>query len=424
MTAPTAAPVNVTVGAGRAVHRTADGYRYTLCGAEGRTPGASRLRTTDADVTCKRCAAIIATDEQRAETERQVAETVAASNAGIARAARAEANRAPVVMYRKVGTALYEVVRDGQAIGRVARTTPAHASFTARWASYSTTGERLTSGHASRDAARDALLAAVEPAPVVTVEQLVADTLHLGYRTVREYVEAPGREVGQVTPWTLDRAERAFAREVESRARPVLVDGTPHEHGFVVGEELRVDPRYDLGQALDAGSERPYLGRDDHGWYRFGVPGARADQPATDGLVHLMSDDLLDACGTAPDGRLVVVPDTTPERITCPACRRLVTEADVPPSAPEEERATVRIRAAELRPGDLVVDSLGERQYAAFDVADASAGQAVSVVNVWTAIADQERGLPPVLTVPSARELLVSRTVPAGSWDALIGGRA
>ena len=42
-------------------------------------------------------------------------------------------------------------------------------------------------------------------------------------------------------------------------------------------------------------------------------------------LVHLMSDDLLDACGTAERGvGLHVAPFTTPERITCPACRPLI----------------------------------------------------------------------------------------------------
>jgi hypothetical protein len=215
---------------------------------------------------------------------------------------------------------------------------------------------------AARIAEVEAIADAAEPAeveetaPVVTVERLVADTLRLGYRTVREYVEAPGREIGQVTPWTLDRAERAFAREVE---RTRLHDDPP-------------------------------------------VPTVSAD-----GLVHLMSDALLDACGTAPSGGLHLAPDTTPERITCPACRRLLDEADVSPTV--EERATVRIRARELRRGDLVVDSLGEVQYAAFDTDAGTHIRDGALVRVWTAIRDQERGLPPVLTVPAERELLVLR---------------
>jgi hypothetical protein len=201
-----------------------------------------------------------------------------------------------------------------------------------------------------------------ERAAIVTVEQLVADTLNLGYATVAAYLAAPGREVGQVTPWTLDRAERAFAREVESR-------------------RLHDDPA-----------------------------------PATDGLVHLMSDTLLDACGTAGPGGLHLAPSTTPERITCPACLPLV-EADVPPTA--DERVTVPVRASELRPGDLVVDSLGEVQYAAFDTdAPGTPGNPQQVL-VWTAIRDQERGLPPVIRLRPERELLVLRLVSAEGRELL-----
>jgi hypothetical protein len=88
-------------------------------------------------------------------------------------------------------------------------------------------------------------------------------------------------------------------------------------------------------------------------------------------------------------------------------------EQDVPPTG--EDRVTVRIRAVELRPGDLVVDSLGEVQYAAFDVdtADHGGGLLPHLVTVWTAVRDQERGLPPRITVPAARELLVERPVSA-----------
>lgn len=197
-------------------------------------------------------------------------------------------------------------------------------------------------------------------APIVTVEQLVADTLNLGYPTVAAYLAAPGREVGQVTPWTLDRAERAFARAVE---RTRLHDDPP-------------------------------------------APVA--------GLVHLMSDALLDACGTAAPGGLHLAPSTTPERITCPACRVLaaeeaaadaVVEADVPPTA--DERVTVRIRTRELRPGDVIVDGAGREVYHAFDVQIDDEGAA----KVWTAIRDQEAGLPPVVHLHRDREVLVLRPV-------------
>jgi hypothetical protein len=90
-------------------------------------------------------------------------------------------------------------------------------------------------------------------------------------------------------------------------------------------------------------------------------------------------------------------------------------EADVPPT--DEERVTVRIRARELRPGDLVVDSLGARQYAAFDVQQA--GSWAPHVKVWTAIRDQEEGLPPTLVMRAERELLVLRPVSAEGRELL-----
>lgn len=162
---------------------------------------------------------------------------------------------------------------------------------------------------------------------------------------------------------------------------------------------------------------------------------------------HLMSDDLLDACGTAGPGGLHLVPSTTPERITCPAClplaeeeaavdalaatpaeadrirasrarkRAEVVEADVPPTG--EERVTVPIRASELRPGDEVIDSLGERQYAAFDVQQA--GSVAPHVKVWTAIRDQENGLPPVVVMRAERELLVLRPLSEEGRELLDG---
>lgn len=87
----------------------------------------------------------------------------------------------------------------------------------------------------------------------------------------------------------------------------------------------------------------------------------------------------------------------------------LTVEADLPPT--EEDRVTVRIRAAELRPGDLVVDSLGGHRYAAFDVQLVEEFVAIPYVRIWTAIRDQENGLPPEVRVPAARELLVLRSV-------------
>jgi hypothetical protein len=164
-------------------------------------------------------------------------------------------------------------------------------------------------------------------------------------------------------------------------------------------------------------------------------------EDGTDGLVHLMSDDLLDACGSAGPGGLHLAPSSTPERITCPrclvlgveeeverlgyedadaylrACGRSVelreryagatAEADLPPT--DEDRVAVPIKARELRVGDLVVGPTGFVAYAVFDT---DAGTHIAdgrLVRVWTAIRDQERGLPPVVEVPAERELRVLR---------------
>jgi hypothetical protein len=56
-------------------------------------------------------------------------------------------------------------------------------------------------------------------APVVTVEGLVTETMRQGYGTVAAYLAAPGRDLGQVVPWLLDRAERALRAEVARLAR-------------------------------------------------------------------------------------------------------------------------------------------------------------------------------------------------------------
>jgi hypothetical protein len=168
---------------------------------------------------------------------------------------------------------------------------------------------------------------------------------------------------------------------------------------------------------------------------------AVAAEDGTDGLVHLMSDALLDACGSAGPGGLHLAPSTTPERITCPRCLVLAVEeeverlgyedadaylracgrsvelreryaaataeADLPPT--DEDRIAVPIKARELRVGDLVVGPTGFVAYAVFDT---DAGTHIAdgrLVRVWTAIRDQERGLPPVVEVPAERELRVLR---------------
>jgi hypothetical protein len=114
-------------------------------------------------------------------------------------------------------TMIGHVERDGRRWSAItaadARLGDTYSTRTEAASALAVTARRVAEVEAIADAAEP--VEQEVPAPIVTVEQLVADTLRLGYRTVREYVEAPGREVGQVTPWTLDRAERAFAREVE-----------------------------------------------------------------------------------------------------------------------------------------------------------------------------------------------------------------
>lgn len=61
-------------------------------------------------------------------------------------------------------------------------------------------------------------------------------------------------------------------------------------------------------------------------------------------LVHLMDDDLLDACGeAAPGGDLELAPFTVPDAITCPTCRELI------PSARQQTIDTDHAAALEAR---------------------------------------------------------------------------
>jgi hypothetical protein len=129
--------------------------------------------------------------------------------------------------YRKVGEGLYEVVLDGTAIGRVARTTPAHVTFGARWASYRTNGERIASGSTSRTRAGErvvehARFATVDADTITNRRDLLAavevQTRHLGYASAAAYLQAPGREV------TRARAEVA-AYAPDGPAMPAGVGG-------------------------------------------------------------------------------------------------------------------------------------------------------------------------------------------------------
>lgn len=122
---------------------------------------------------------------------------------------------------------------------------------------------------------------------------------------------------------------------------------------------------------------------------------------------HLMSADLLPACGgnDAPGDTVV---DPVLDRVTCEPCRATVAERDLAPTPEQRYEVQGDTTAADLRPGDVVVDHEGARQYAAFDV-DPSVPGASQTVLVWTAIADQERGLSPVLRLPADLRVRITR---------------
>lgn len=71
---------------------------------------------------------------------------------------------------------------------------------------------------------------------------------------------------------------------------------------------------------------------------------------------------------------------------------------------PEIEQHGATMYAADLRPGDLVVDETGARKFAAFDVEHGDP------VRVWTGNADRSIGWPSVLTFLPGDRLLVVRS--------------
>jgi hypothetical protein len=69
---------------------------------------------------------------------------------------------------------------------------------------------------------------------------------------------------------------------------------------------------------------------------------------------------------------------------------------------------TRTITAAGLRPGDIVLCADGTRWFAAFDVST-PAGPGDGDVRVWTAITDQDNGMPATLDIFPTCPLTVSR---------------
>ena len=66
---------------------------------------------------------------------------------------------------------------------------------------------------------------------------------------------------------------------------------------------------------------------------------------------------------------------------------------------------TLSLTAADLRPGDLVLDENGERDHAAFDV-DVRG----ETVTIWPAMADRRLDWPREFTVPATTPYTVTRT--------------
>ena len=73
---------------------------------------------------------------------------------------------------------------------------------------------------------------------------------------------------------------------------------------------------------------------------------------------------------------------------------------------PAPTKQVTQVTALELVPGDVVVTITGERLYAAFDV-DHDPG--TKRTSIWTALRDQDAGVPNYLTRESASVLFVLR---------------
>lgn len=374
---------NVTVGTGRAVHRT-DGELiggYTLCGSEGRTPGSSRLRTVDAEVTCKRCAAIIATDDLRAETAAEYlpeatapagtgsgayvpdadeVDAIAAHYGVPADALRAEGDR----IMRERAADLDALPTDDEA---ETRTDAEHAAGLVHLLS-----DDLL------DACGTAAPGGLELAPFTTPERITCPAC------------LPLAEAERVRTVDADHAEALD--EVAEHATPA--ERLAARHG-VTPAEVTATAREVVSEALATATVE-----------RYRAPSGNRDEDRFR-AVH-------PACGwrslgwhsnRTVEGRRLAERDAQQHRCA-EVDERRAADADTA-SGTDADRVTISARARDLRPGDLVVDVLGTRQYAAFDVQ--AAGSSAPHVKIWTAVADQERGLPPVLILSAGRELLVSR---------------
>lgn len=442
---PESARRSVTVGRGRAVHTAIVYLRdgkvtggYTDCGSEGRVPGSSRLYVVDAAVTCKRCAstdAIVASPAPAAEVapetvEEQVA-NLPAAELEVLRTRAAALDALPTddepaeETVEVVAPAVKLTALQREALAQFARPVEEreylHRVNTSTLRSLRNRGlvESVSTGRTS------GYWTLTLQGQAANGDADAAEALRLGYATAEAYRNAPGRapavdalvdEVAARHGIEVPTVEEARAA-VRISTREELIErqvaaGVTRERATMIAdardtlqaELTRNAPA--IAAALDAPLPVHYTREQIAA--RFAEvdefvlvlgPDDRAYDPET-GDTFLGGVTIRYARGEFPGpARTATILDD--EQQQADADTATGTDAD---------RVTISARAWQLRPGDLVVDSLGNRQYAAFDV-DGPLGQASlgEAIRVHTAVSDQERGLPPVITLNGERELLVSR---------------
>jgi hypothetical protein len=219
---------------------------------------------------------LVAKGDGRLAAEQAVAEVVEEPAAEVA--PTAPVGEPVTVTLRPVGRDLHEVVRNGQAVGRVSYSA-------AYWWGYTTTGERVTAGMATADDAVAALLLILDRAAALDALPTDDEPLHNEGDPIED---ATGEEPGA--------GSAVWTPADDARARELALDDEEPADGAAPGQDA-------------AGVSDPH------------VPAQTA---------HLMGDDLLAACGSTGDRLgLYVIPSSTPERITCRRCLLLAVEVEV-----------------------------------------------------------------------------------------------
>jgi hypothetical protein len=162
----------------------------------------------------------------------------------------------------------------------------------------------------------------------LAAEQAVAEVVEDAAPTVETVAAASAYRVVEVEVRRGETAYRvvdAHGGRVNTYAERDLADATAE----VLNEDLarRIAERVAEVEAI-ADAAEPAV-EDDEEPADGAAPGQDAagvsDPHVPAQLAHLMGDDLLAACGSTGDALgLYVVPSSTPERVTCPACRPLL----------------------------------------------------------------------------------------------------